>query len=80
MSVTKKHTWEPVTDISLEADKSPEDCRNSSEQRCAPSKGGLARGTPGRGSKEVAPGRPRLQGRTQRLGTERGALSLWEGG
>lgn len=79
MSVTKKHTWEPVTDISLEADKSPEDCWNNSEQRRAPSKGGPARGTPGTGSKEAAPRRPRLQGRTPWLGKEHCALSLWEG-
>lgn len=79
MSVTKKHTWEPVTDVSLGADKSPEDCCNNSEQRRAPSKGGPARGTPGTGSKEAAPRRPRLQGRTPWLGKEHCALSLWEG-
>lgn len=54
MSVTKKHTWEPVTDISLEADKSPGDCWNNAEQRRGPSQGGPARGTPGGGSEEAS--------------------------
>lgn len=62
MSVTKKHTWEPVTDISLEADKSPGDCWNNSEPRRGPSQGGPARGTPGGGSEEASGTSPAHRG------------------
>lgn len=69
MPVTKKHTWEPVTDNLLEADKSLEYHWDNSEQHHVPYKGSLA---PGRGSWEAA-------GRTHQLGKEPRVLGPWDG-
>lgn len=71
MSVTKKHTLEPVTDNLLKADKSPEDYWNYSEQCNAAYKGSSSLTDSGRGSRETTTPRRTLRDRAQQLAKER---------